>query len=333
MISPKISIIVPAYNSSTTIERCVKSVINQSFQDWELIIVDNGSTDNTADVMIPLSHCDNRIILLKENNKGVSNARNKGLDAAKGEYICFVDSDDTVEPDYLEQLAGYSKNDLVVCGYYVDTIAEDGYKVKSENYIPNFLEWNTHSSKDCLYATFANGFIHICCNKLFKRSIIEIFDLRFEPYPVNEDYIFIMNYLLHSNSICVLNKPLYHWIRVVNTATGVNSIPKNLLSIYNESHELTREFFEDNDIADNIAFYSYEMMVYKFYAAHTAGHISKAQMYARLEELCSNPMVKDSIRAYPPVSACTRLLTALLFGGHYKLHYLITQKMFKIFCL
>lgn len=329
MSYPKISIIVPAYNSAATIDRCIKSIIYQTFKEWELIIVDNGSIDATADAVNSLSSNDSRIILLSENNKGVSNARNRGLDAAKGEYICFIDSDDTIEPDYLEQLFGYSKNDLVVCGYYVDTIFGDGNKVKSEDYIPNFLKWDTLLSKDTLYTTFANGFIHICCNKLFKRSIIENFNLRFERYPVNEDYIFIMSYLLHSNSICVLNKPLYHWIRVENTATGVNSIPQNLLQIYNESHTLTRKFFQDNSVADNIAFYSYEMIVYKYYDAFSQDRISKGEMNDKLKELCSNSLVQNSFKSYAPVSKTNKLLVKLLAKGHYRIHYFLTQKVLK----
>lgn len=328
MTSPKISIIVPAYNSAATIERCIRSIINQTFKDWELIVIDNASTDGTFEVVNTLSHSDDRIRLQSENKKGVSNARNRGLDVANGEYLCFVDSDDTVEPNYLEEFYRYSSNDLVVCGYYVDYY-DMGKKVRSDNHLPESVKWDSTIAKDSLLPTFANGYIHICCNKLFKRSIIEKFDLRFKPYPVNEDYIFIMKYLLYADSICVLNKPLYHWIRVANTTTGVNSIPSNLLSIYNESHQLTRDFFQDNTIADKIAFYSYEMIVYKYYDAFAQGRISKVEMNEKLKELCSNSLVQNSYSSYVPVSRINKFLVNLLADGHYRIHYFLTQKVLK----
>lgn len=329
MTLPRISIIVPAYNSAATIDRCIQSIISQTFEDWELIVVDNGSTDDTVEIVESLVREDNRIVLLKEGKKGVSNARNSGLDAARGECVCFVDSDDTVEPDYLEDMFQHSSGDLVICGYYVDYYDNAGDKLKSDSHVPESIEWTSALAKGCLYSTFANGYIHICCNKLFKRAIIDGICLRFESYPVNEDYIFIMNYLLHANSIYVLYKPLYHWIRVANVTTGVASIPPNLLSIYNESHKLTRAFFQDNTIADRIAFYSYEMIVYKYGNAYTQGIISKKIFNEKLKEICNNTLAQDSFNSYNPVTRVSKLLIKLLARRHYRIHYFLTQKVLK----
>lgn len=331
MTSPKISIIVPAYNSATTIERCVRSIFNQTFRDWELIIVDNGSTDGTSGLVSSIARGDDRIILLFECEKGVSNARNRGLDAARGEFICFVDSDDTVEPNYLEELFRYSSNDLVVCGYYLDFYDENENKIGSESHVPNPVEYNFTSSKNCLFSTFTNGYIHLCCNKLFRQSVIDKHDLRFESYPVNEDYIFIMKYLLLSNSIYILTKPLYHWIRVANTTTGVNSLPPNLLLIYNESHQLTREFFQDNTIADKIAYYSYDLiLVYKYYGACNNGDFSKNELYTRVKEFVCNKLVIDAYKAYRPLSKVDFILYWLVRLRLYRLHHFIYTKVLKI---
>lgn len=98
------SIIVPVYNRENVLEECINSVFAQSYQDFEVILVDDGSTDNTLEVCNRLMEKDKRIKLITEEHSGVSDARNKGLDAAEGEYIFFLDSDDVIHPQLLETL-------------------------------------------------------------------------------------------------------------------------------------------------------------------------------------------------------------------------------------
>ncbi|MBP3763634.1 MAG: glycosyltransferase family 2 protein [Bacteroidales bacterium] len=99
------SVIIPAYNASRYIERCIESVKTQVFTDFECIIVNDGSTDSTLEVCRPLIANDSRFILIDSENEGVSSARNKGLERALGEYVLFVDADDWVEPSWLQELS------------------------------------------------------------------------------------------------------------------------------------------------------------------------------------------------------------------------------------
>ena len=325
-MSELISIIVPAYNSIATIEACVDSIKAQTFGNWELILVDNGSTDGSFALIERVAAADSRITALRMPQKGVSNARNAGLDIARGEYICFVDSDDTVDNDYLECLYSKKDADLVICGYYCDRVTPDNVLIYSKKYIPGKYDWTSGQSKKGLIPFFENGYVHICCNKLLKRRIISDNGIRFRGFPVNEDYIFVMEYLKHAKSISIIDTPLYHWIRVDKRETGVNSVPDNLLEIYNRAQQLTRDFFNDHEAADNIAYYSYELIIYKYYYCYRNSRISRAELKAKLKEFHKNVLVAQAYEAYTPSAKGERILYQLAKNGWFRTHYLLTQK-------
>ena len=114
------SVIVPVYNAEKTLRRCLDSILRQTFSDYEVILVDDGSKDSSLDICKSYCAKDKRFSVLHQENSGVSKARNRGLDSAKGNYICFVDSDDTITSDYLEQVnnaATAQKTDAIFIGY------------------------------------------------------------------------------------------------------------------------------------------------------------------------------------------------------------------------
>lgn len=321
----KFSIIVPIYNSAETIEACVESIIAQKEIDWELILADNGSTDNSQEIINRLSASDARIKAISVPRRGVSFARNAALDIAIGEYIAFVDSDDTIEADYLSNLN--TGADLSICGYQVDYYNSDHGITRCDLHVAKAVTWHIGESKQNLQEPFEKGFFHLCCNKLYKRSIIEQNCIRFQEFPVNEDHIFILSFLKYAESITIVEKPLYHWIRIEGKTTGVNSLPDNLLSIYNQSHLLTREFFKDNSIADRIAYISYEMIIYKYYDIHKKGALAKSGLYRILCEFVSNPLVKEAYKSYSPKTKGEATLYYLMKSGLYKLHYIVYHKL------
>lgn len=117
-----ISIVVPAYNAAGVIERCIDTVLRQTYPDFELLIIDDGSTDETAEIVAAKAAQDARIHLIRQENAGVSSARNTGIAVASGELLCFIDSDDTVSANYLETLlALYSPGVLPV----IDVVRSD----------------------------------------------------------------------------------------------------------------------------------------------------------------------------------------------------------------
>lgn len=326
---PQVSIIVPVFNAHDTLERCVNSVLTQTVGDWELILVDNCSTDHSYELIEEYARNNRQIRALKESTPGVSFARNAALEIAKGKYVCFVDSDDEIEPHYLESLLSDPEADLTLCGYYVDNETSDFKTLNSQSHIPDRVFWKRGESPTVLTKAFENGYVHLCCNKLFRREIVDDHAIRFEAYPVNEDYIFTLTYLLYANSISIVNKPLYHWKRIVGKVTGVKSIPDNLLDIYNHAHKLCRLFFHNNVEADRISYYSYEMIIYKFYEAIRKSRLTSNEGFARLRELGRNALVIDSFSVYKPSSNGEKILNMLMRNGWFKLHFLITQRILK----
>lgn len=327
MSKPAISIIIPAHNASDTIDRCIQSLQTQDFNDWDLIVVDNCSTDNTKAIVEQYASEDSRIRVLSEDKAGVSNARNMGLKYAQGDYVCFIDADDTIAQEYLAVLYSKRDYDLVVCGYCVEY--KDMGISRTETHRPNECKDLINENKKKLIPIFENGFMHFCWNKLFKLSLIKKYRLKFPQTPVNEDFIFVMEYLKCVESICIIPNSLYNWIRVVGKDTGVKSIPDNLLDIYNHSHLLSRDFFNDNSIADSIAYLSYEMLIHKYYEAINKGKLSKKEVFNKLYDFTHSELVKDAYSAYKPSSKGEYLLYALMKHGHYKTHYYLYDKLLK----
>ena len=119
----KVSVIVPVYNTSNYLEKCITSLLNQTLQDIEIIMVNDGSLDNSREIIEEFQKKDNRILLFNKENGGQASARNLGLSKATGEYVAFLDSDDYISPVMYEQLYNKAKSmdyDIVLCNYYLD---------------------------------------------------------------------------------------------------------------------------------------------------------------------------------------------------------------------
>ena len=128
-----VSIIVPVYNAQNSLERCLMSIIRQGYQQWELILVDDGSQDESLAICKRYSNMDSRIQVIHTDNCGVSSARNTGMENAQGEYIVFVDSDDMIHPDFLSECLS-NKEDLIVTNY-----------IKPWNKSDHFSPWHSSS--------------------------------------------------------------------------------------------------------------------------------------------------------------------------------------------
>lgn len=195
-----VSIIIPIYKAEKSIRSCIDSVIAQTYKDWELVLVDDGSPDISGEICDEYAQKDSRIRAFHKSNGGVSSARNRGLDEAIGERICFVDADDALEPNFLSKMAVCS-HDLVVCGFRSLQglqITPDDIDVSGEAmgaYIPKFF--NSYSAP----APWA---------KLFKKEIIDKYHIRFnQKLKLTEDTIFNFEYLSHCISLRQIPNQLY----------------------------------------------------------------------------------------------------------------------------
>lgn len=203
----KFTIIIPVYNAEKYLRECLDSVLRQKYLDFEIIIIDDGSDDNSWGIIEEYTNKDERIIAIHQENQGVSSARNAGLNRAQGQYILFVDSDDSVSENLLYLLNEHiveSNPDIIE--YSVYKTNSDGVIYQKKLLYDNFYQNN----EDCLsyYYTSKNS-LDYCCNKVFRFEPIQ--DLRFKQFSQSEDYIFNVESFLRANSIKTISDCLYYY--------------------------------------------------------------------------------------------------------------------------
>lgn len=321
--NPVVSIIVPFYNAATTLSDCVNSIVNQSYTDWELLLVDDSSIDGSLDLCNAFTERDSRIKVFSQQHLGVSEARNLGLKNVRGRYICFIDADDIIDSRYIESLLSFKHFDMVICGYFVDFKDSSGHYLRTEQHLPHLLTNQSLDDRDSLLPLFLSGMINCCWNKLFHTSIINNHSLCFRNYPINEDYLFVLDYLSHCQSIKTVSIPLYHWIRIEGLRTGVDSMPSNLLEIYNISQQRTRAFFNDDKLGDVTHYYSYCLIVLKYFKAYKQGLLTNKDLNERLRSFHHNKYVCAAFDAYKPKTKGEYCMHLLLKRGFFHLYYYV----------
>lgn len=203
-----ISIIIPAYNAEKDIEKCINSVLHQTYKNLEIIIMNDGSTDNTKQIIEGLEKKDSRIIVIHKENTGVSDTRNVGLEIAKGDYIGFIDSDDEVNPEMYETLL------LNMVKHNAD-ISHCGFELVGENLSRVFNgtgETYIQSQKEALVSLLkADIFEPAVWNKLYKKDVVK--NIKFDTaIKFNEDLLFNVKAFKNANKIVFEDLPLYKYI-------------------------------------------------------------------------------------------------------------------------
>lgn len=205
MEESKISIILPTYNSDNVLEKAIKSVEKQTYENWELIIIENGKKGQAEQIV--QSFKDKRIIYIYQEQPNVSNARNVGLETATGEYIAFIDSDDQYEIDFLEKMLSNlieNETQLVTCGY---RRAFEKNKMLIEN---NEKILNTTNIKEYLETTKENYLYNELWNKMYISEIIKEHNIKFDKsYELGEDFLFNLDYTKYIKKASFINEPLY----------------------------------------------------------------------------------------------------------------------------
>ena len=251
----KISIIIPVYNSEKYLEKCLESMLNQTFKDIEVICINDGSTDNSWLILESFAKQDNRIVLLTQKNSGPAAARNNGLSHAKGKYIMFCDSDDWYEPDMCEKmLEGLKKEnvDIIMCSARVFS---DFKSTRDLVYTQRQFE-----KKEALYNlnnSMAKSLIdHALWNKIFKKEIIDKYDIEFPMTNFGEDRAFIMKYVSCSDQIYILKDMLYNYRLTPNSYCEnlQNNKFKNLYDTIIAMQDV-KKFFIENKLMEKNKYY------------------------------------------------------------------------------
>ncbi len=238
-----ISVIVPVYNVEKYLNRCVESIVNQSYKNIEIILINDGSTDNSRKICDSWSEKDSRIKVIHKKNGGVSSARNTGLDAAMGKYICFVDSDDFVKPEMVAQ----------VYNAMVDTDSEIGFCRQSGDAI-DLLDGEVKTFSDAFDLYLSDDLCHpAVIGKMYVKNVID--DLRFDTQlRIGEDYVFNAFAFKKAKKSVAVNKALYYYENRVDSA--VHQLNKDMFERYKNT-----KFFLESGILNR---HQYEILIKKY---------------------------------------------------------------------
>ena len=229
--TPWVTVIVPVYNSAKYLDRCIGSIIAQTFQDFELLLIDDGSIDSSGQICENYALKDCRIKTFHKENAGVSSARNLGLHNAIGKWVTFVDSDDSVKPDYLRHLLEHTNDAIDLVISYAEVHNHSNIKV--EVYPSQIIQHNNFEKM------FIDNDMHwhtAPWSKLFRREIIVGYKLAFcEGMHICEDALFVFSYMLYSRSIYISSDTDYcYYAEMENSLTKkVNSLSSELLTYNN----------------------------------------------------------------------------------------------------
>jgi len=253
-VQEKVSVIVPIYKVEKYLDRCIQSIINQTYKNLEIILVDDGSPDNCPKMCDDWAKKDNRIIVIHKQNGGLSDARNFGLDVATGEYVTFVDSDDLLSITFIEKLVEISKEynaEIVSCG-----LQRFNDKIILENENIEIIEYNKKQSLENTFKTAKYEFV-ISCAKLYKSEIFK--GLRFTIGKIHEDEFICHRIFDKITKFVTTSEKLYYYYENPNSITGVGYRLKRIN--YLEALEDRVKFFKENYLefyADMAMFFAYQ---------------------------------------------------------------------------
>lgn len=236
-----ITVIVPIYNVEKYLSECINSIIKQTYTNIEIILVNDGSTDNSPNICIQFKEKDNRIRLINKENGGLSSARNAGIDIAKGKYLVFIDSDDYVDKKYIERLYNsviINKTKVAQCGIW--KVNDEKEKIGKIGYSRNVIK----NGKEMIKDIYANHWLEniVVWNKIYETSIFK--DIRFPLGKINEDEFTTYKILYSETKIPIINDDLYFYRQSNNSLMRKKFNIKRLDLL--EGLEERIEFFSKN---------------------------------------------------------------------------------------
>lgn len=322
-----ISIIVPIYKVEKYLDNCLENLTNQTHNNIEIILVDDGSPDNCPTICDNWSKKDSRIRVIHKVNGGVGSARNAGIDEAKGEYIGFIDPDDVIDITMFEKLYDSAKNnnsDMAMCGFKY--LFEDGTekpfneinlsKINSKNIIEYFLKSGTEVKKDAIYTENVMGSV---CRTLLKKSFIGC--ARFSKFIVAEDLIFLMGLIKSETKISVVNEQLYTYLQ--RGTSVIHTFSEAKMKQRYDAFKLILNNVKDkvdNKIIDNFKFYNFASLV---------NEMLKNKQFKLLKEYMKDRFFVslNSKSGYKSEQQNTKSLVRR-FG-----YFLVHKKLFKLYSL
>ncbi len=242
---PLVSIIVPIFNAEKNLRRCIDSILNQTYKDIEVILLNDGSSDNSGQICDEYALSDNRVRVIHKENTGVSDTRNQGISMAEGDYIQFLDSDDWITSDATSSLV------RAAVKYQCDMVIADFYRVINERVsqkgaIEEAGLMDRHSFATNMMQDPADFYYGVLWNKLYKRSVIEEQLLRMDNnISWCEDFMFNLEYVRHIQSIYVLKIPIYYYVKTKGSLVTQGMSMKNVINMKRTVFKYYNSFYKD----------------------------------------------------------------------------------------
>ena len=311
MTEPLISVIIPVYNVEKYLEKCISSVVGQTYKNIEIILVDDGSTDKSGTMCDLLAEKDSRIVVIHKANGGLSSARNAGLDIAKGDYIGFVDSDDWIEPDmYACLLRNMLKEsaDISACGVYYHRNS----KTKTDRDITGYRVFSRYEAVNCVIQR--NSIIKAYVwSKLYSKHIFS--KLRFPEGKTYEDLFTILPVIDAAEKIVVTMQPKYHYIKRPGsiTTSEFSSSSWDLVESRRAFHEyLLDKYPELAKYAEYLCLVSYYRVLDKMLLSKTA--VDRQEKKALVEFLRENTA---KVLKNPQMTKKRKIAAIALYGSEH----------------
>ncbi|MCI6093188.1 glycosyltransferase [bacterium] len=261
-MNPTVSIIVPVYNAEATISRCIESIINQEYRDFELLLIDDGSTDSSGTICDRYAAEDSRIRLIHKENTGVSETRNMALDLACGTYLQFLDSDDWITPNatrlFVEEAERYHC-DMVISDFYRVV----GKRVAQKGDIDDDCVLTQEEFSAHMLQNPADFYYGVLWNKLYRRDIVEKYHLRMNPeISWCEDFMFNLEYIRHAEVFYALQVPVYYYVKtkgsLASQGMSISKTIKMKLMVFEYYNNFYKHVLDEEDYEKN------RLQVYRF---------------------------------------------------------------------
>ena len=261
-MDPCVSIIVPVYNAEASLRRCVESVLNQEFTDFELILANDGSRDGSGGICDAFAAADSRVRVIHKENTGVSDTRNQAISQARGRYLQFLDSDDWITPNATKLLVRAAESrgcDMVVADFYRVVGERVSHKGDiDEDTVLTREEYAAHMMENP-----ADFYYGVLWNKLYRRELVEAHHLRMDPdISWCEDFMFNLEYIRHAQTFFALQVPVYYYVRtkgsLASQALSISKTVRMKLTVF----EYYNQFYKA--VLDEEEYEKSRLKVYRF---------------------------------------------------------------------
>ena len=262
-MNPTVSIIVPVYNAKNYLQRCIDSILHQEYTDYELFLVDDGSTDGSGDICDAYAAADARITVIHKENTGVSDSRNLAISQARGTYLQFLDSDDWITPDATKlfvRAATEHDCDLVIADFYRVVGERVSHKGDIEdNGVLTREEFAAHMMENP-----ADFYYGVLWNKLYRRDLVEKYHLHMDvSVSWCEDFLFNLEYILHANVFYALQAPVYYYVKTKGSLASQGLSITKTVKMKFMVFEYYNEFYKN--VYDEKVYEKKRLSVYRFF--------------------------------------------------------------------